>query len=207
MKICSLFFCTFLSLICVGQGQIEGYVIDKTTEKPLINTEISLWIIDSIRYDSSRKKALDSKEFSPYSFSKQNFIDTTYKRIQKKFSDSAGHCVFDNLNPNFYSVIAFHVTEVRDKRKYGEFEELRGIFVNCDSKIKQLVRLRVFCEYDLTQNLTHCPHCHKKDKAIIRNGLYPPGGEEEEPGYYYSGYCIVERCHPTKRCMRCDYEF
>ena len=92
-------------------------------------------------------------------------------------------------------------------RKYGEYEELVGILISFDSKVKQTIKLPVFCKYDLTKTLTHCPECNQKDRdLIIRHELYYVDFKKEH-GYYYSGYCIVERCSATKKWLRCKYEF
>lgn len=205
MKIHCLILCFLIRVFCAAQGQIEGYVVDETTKKPLVHTSISLWIMDSIRHNSIPKDKADPSVFSP--FGRPNLIDTFYKRVQRVISDSTGYFLFKSLEPNIYEVSAFHVIGQRFGHNYGEFAKLPAVYVDCDSKIKQTIQLHVFCEYDLTKDLTHCPKCKKKDKIlIIRHGLYPPGSEEE-PGYYYTGYCTVENCSATKRCMRCKYEF
>ncbi len=57
-----------------------------------------------------------------------------YKRLQRVFSYSSGYYHFQNLDPNIYKVSAFYPTEERKLRKYGEYEELVSILINCDSK-------------------------------------------------------------------------
>jgi hypothetical protein len=123
------------------------------------------------------------------------------------FSDSNGHYLFQDVAPAIYSLSAFHKTSQDGNRQYGEFEDTHGFLIKNDTQLERDFKLAVFCPYDLTKDLAYCPKCKKKDKvSIIIYGL-PVYPFESEPGYYYNGYCVVERCHPTKRCMRCEYEF
>ena len=73
MKIYTLLFAMSLYHIGAGQGRIEGHVIDRTTGRALVNTEISLWVIDSIRYDTLREKKPVSKKVFSFLFFQREF--------------------------------------------------------------------------------------------------------------------------------------
>lgn len=193
-----------VSVQALGQGKIEGYVIDKTTGKPLAGTRISLYVYVS---DSSLVNNPYYQENVKFGLTKPDVRDTIYKRIESVYSDSSGYYMFQEVASNTYRLSAFHQISQEENRQYGESENTNGFVVSSGTHLMQDFTLAVFCPYDQTKDLTDCPKCKMKDKVLlIRYGM-PVYPFKPEPGYYYNGYCVVERCHPTKRCMRCEYEF
>lgn len=159
----------FVSVYAFGQGKIEGYVTDKTTGKPLVGTRVSLHVY---AYDTSFANNRYYQENVKLGLAKPNTRDTIYKKVQNVFSDTNGHYMFQDVASNTYRLSAFHQTSQEDNRQYGEFENTHGFVINNDTQLAQDFKLAVFCSYDLTKDLTHCPKCKKKDKVLlIRYGI------------------------------------
>lgn len=200
--VCTLFSFLF-SLVCLAQNRLAGYIHDEVTGKPLSGTRVTLSVLDSVKFYPQR---LDSLTLQVYNIDTR--YDTVYKRLKSSFTDSNGYYFFDSLETNFYELIAFHRTkEIRPGTWEGEFFKKVGLHLDGSCGMEKSFQLHVTCEYDSTKNLSHCPICKKKDKLLLIKYGMPAYPFKPEPGYYYNGYCEVDRCHPTKRCMRCKHEF
>lgn len=204
MKVCFILISFLIFTECRGQTKLDGYIHDLNTQAPLKGTRVALSVFDTIKFSPD---SFDSLLFAIYKIDSR--YDTIYKKLKTTFTDSNGYYSFDDLSSIIYQLSAFHRTkEIRPKVFEGEYYDTSGIKIKDDCNISISFTLYVTCEYDSTKNLTHCPKCKKEDKVLpIRYGLIPYPVEKLDVNYYYSGYCVIERCHPTKHCMRCDRDF
>ena len=193
----------FISNSSFSQFGISGHVYDLNTGKPLCGTRMTISTLESVKAHKLDRNSIlflvDPNRDSVY-------YDSSYQKLESIFTDSNGYYLFNCLDSNIYCLSAwFKTTELRPGIWLGESFDTTGIRFIWNSKIDISFALHVTCEYDSTKDLLDCPRCHKRDKVLpIAYGLT---GFPQEPGYYYNGNCSPPLCHPTKRCMRCEYEF
>jgi len=198
-----LFIILLVSSLSYSQARVFGYIHDEITGKPLEGTRVTIFLLDSIQAHTRPK---DDIWFQIYSNLDSIYYDTSYKKLESIFTDSHGFYSFDCLATNIYSLSVFYkIKEFKPGIWTGECFDTPGIQITSGSQIQKSFKLHVTCEYDSTANLTHCPKCNQGDKVLPI--VYGLTGPPDEPGYYYSGNCSPNRCHPTKRCMRCNLEF
>jgi hypothetical protein len=198
-----LFVILLVSSLSYSQAKVFGYIHDLITGKPLEGTRVTLSLLDSIQ---SHVRSKDDIWFRIYSSFDSVYYDTSYKKLETTFTDSHGFYLFDCVVANIYSLSAFYkINEFKPGIWSGESFDTSGIQITSGSQIQKSFKFHVTCEYDSTANLTHCPRCNQGDKVLLI--VYGLTGPLREPGHYYNGNCSPERCHPTKRCMRCNYEF
>ena len=194
------------SLLTYAQSKISGTIVDEITGKPLAGTTVWLALFDSVR--TTPIIGYDSIYFQTMNIHDTVWRDTAFCSIMKTFSNSDGKYHFQSLPAGIYQVSVFHRTKKLKSGKYeGELDWTKGIILNGKNDVTNTFALHVTCEYEKTKHLKHCPNCHKKDEVRpIRWGLVLDP-EHLDPKYYYNGYCVIERCHPTKHCSRCNLDF
>ena len=88
-----------LPFISYVQSNIDGFVLDKTTNQPLKGATINLYI----KTDASDSIGVRQEE------------GINYKKVAATVSDEKGYYSFANLTPNNYSLSCFYPMEKKEK--------------------------------------------------------------------------------------------
>lgn len=164
-----------------------GYVLDMTTEKPLVGAKVDLHTVSD------------------------------YKSIVTSLTDSAGHFTFQNIKAGMYSLSCFYKMTAprmflqRMTNDLGRSDVDSSFTVSSEQTHYYTFHLMVSCPYDKTKDLNYCPNCKKSDMTQpIFWGLPAYDGDGNSSlndNYYFAGCSPDIWCNPTKHCKRCNIDF
>ena len=204
MRFITTFLFLSISIASLSQATISGFIVDSTTKEPIAGVSVTLLALKSIE----TRQIKESRNYLGRD-TIISFQDTSWRRIDVVYTDTSGYYEFKMVNPDFYNISCFIKTGERYGRIVGENGRSGLLHVAGSKELHQDFKLGVFCQYEKTGNLNHCPKCGKAEgvrKQVY--GLPSPGvGLEDDGEYYYNGYCVVSNCQPTKICLLCQKEF
>jgi hypothetical protein len=195
----------FFSANCFCQT-ISGIVLDRETDKPLANTKI---------YLTDKNETNDTVGIC-YHYSTDPYKIYKLKIILETKTDSLGKFFFDSIKKGIYNIVACYTIKIIEPHFAAEgFIDKtaidKEIEVESNKDYFSKFILDVFCEFDKTKNLKHCPICKRKDKVLpIMFGLpvFDKDGNVKFGKKYHLGGCIMDAyCNPTKHCNRCKKNF
>lgn len=195
----------FLPAVCLSQTKIEGFVYDMTTKHPLDSVKVTLFVIESVSLNTDGIFSNADRDTNQ----KADRVDTSYRRLKTVLSDAKGYYSFDRLDSNIYRVAATYTfdQEIIPGVNWTDYQESPAHLVKKNEQLKWSFGFQLVCKYDSTSKLTSCPSCSREDSVYnIQYGMFIGMEKDVKPKTYYNGYCTVGRCHPTKRCMRCEHE-